>query len=191
MKNEQYKIVTLFGKGGAGKDTLCKELCKEYQKTEIYNNIISCTTRPKRDYEQEGKDYFFLTNVQFAEKINNGTMLEATFFNNNCYGTPIEALNKDKINIGVFNIKGIECLLNDSNLKVCPIYIDCNNKELLFRMLNREFEPNCHEICRRFLADEKDFFDIPFDFNILDNSDNKMTKKIFTLHSIILDFFKE
>ncbi|MGN0992847.1 MAG: hypothetical protein ACI4PE_02890 [Bacilli bacterium] len=41
---------------------------------------MSCTTRPPRDYEKDKKDYFFLSNEKFCEKVLNGEMLEATSF---------------------------------------------------------------------------------------------------------------
>lgn len=72
----KIKIVALFGPSSSGKDTLAKQLAT-YQNI---SEIVSCTTRPQRDYEQEGIDYYFLTNEQFAEKVMNGSMLEATSF---------------------------------------------------------------------------------------------------------------
>ena len=154
------KILALFGPSGSGKDTVAKILAK----LDNINEIVSCTTRPMRDYEQEGIDYHFLTNEQFGEKVLNGSMLEATTFRDWFYGTPIESLKEDKINVGVFNIQGIECLLKDNRLDVTPIYIACEDKLRLQRCLNREVNPDCEEICRRFLTDKQDFDDIPFEY---------------------------
>ena len=97
-------------------------------------------------------------------------MLEATVFKGWGYGTPLEALKQDKINVGVFNPEGIECLLADSRLEVLPIYIYAPDKVRLIRALNRELNPDCAEICRRYEADERDFRDIDFDYSIFDNS---------------------
>lgn len=74
---KKFKIIALYGKSGSGKDTIQKWVVSHMP--EIHG-IISCTTRPKRDYEIEGKDYYFLTNEQFAEKVLDGSMLEATEF---------------------------------------------------------------------------------------------------------------
>lgn len=156
----RYKILALFGESGTGKDTIQKWIVSNIPEVK---GIVSCTTRPKRDYEIDGVDYHFLTPDVFGEKILDGTMLEATSFNNWFYGTPLEELDKNKINVGVFNLQGIECLLEDSRLQVIPVYICASQKERLLRALTREENPNCTEVCRRFLADEKDFDDIPFD----------------------------
>lgn len=77
----------------------------------------------------------------------------------------------DKVNIGVFNIAGIECIIEDPRLEVIPVLIDVPDKIRLIRSLNREFEPDCAEICRRFQTDEKDFSDIPFVYSTYNNID--------------------
>ena len=168
MENK-YKVLALFGKSGAGKDTIQKWLTTNYN----MNGIISCTTRPPRDYERDGIHYHFLSNEEFAQKVLNMSMLEATVFNDWCYGTPIESLKEDKINVGVFNIQGIECLLQDNRLDILPIFIDCSDKKRLLRYIKREKVPNCLEICRRFITDEKDFSDINFDYITFDNNDDR------------------
>lgn len=180
MENK-YKILALFGKSGAGKDTVQKQLIKA---SPTWNGIISCTTRPKRDYEKNGVDYYFLSLEEFTQKVLNMSMLEATEFNNWFYGTTLDALKKNTVNIGVFNIKGIECLLQDPRLEVIPVYIYCEDRIRLIRNLNREQEPNCKEICRRFLADERDFSNIDFTYFTFDNNNSN---KDFSLLKELLD----
>ena len=164
----RYKILALFGESGTGKDTIQKWIVSNIPNTK---GIISCTTRPKRDYEVEGVDYYFLTPDVFGEKVLDGSMLEATSFNDWFYGTTLEELDKDKINVGVFNLQGIECLLEDSRLHVVPVYVATSPKERLMRALQREENPNCAEVCRRFLSDLKDFDEIYFDDYIVFRND--------------------
>jgi len=156
------KILALFGKSGSGKSTIQQYLVEQC----AMNSIIACTTRPKREREQNGKDYYFLTENEF----NNQKMLEITKFNNWFYGTPIEALKSNTINIGVFNIQSIEQLLQNNELEIVPVYIWCPDKDRLLRNLTRETFPNCIEICRRFLTDEEDFNNISFEYEFFDNS---------------------
>lgn len=73
---KKIKLLALFGPSGSGKDTLAKILTRR----EDISEVITCTTRPKRDYEKNGVDYYFLTVEDFTEKVLNGTMLEATSF---------------------------------------------------------------------------------------------------------------
>jgi guanylate kinase len=84
-------------------------------------------------------------------------MLEWTRFNNWNYGTSIEELDEDKINIGVFNPYGIYNLSKNPNVKLSIYKINCSDKTRLLRQLNRENNPDVKEIIRRFSADEEDF----------------------------------
>ena len=171
MNNEEkYEVVALFGKSASGKDTIQKWIVSNF---DFVHGIVSCTTRPIRENEKEGIDYHFLTNEEFAEKVLNGDMLEATSFNNWFYGTPIDSLVKDKVNVGVFNIAGINCLLQDSRIIVKPIMIYADDKTRLLRSLMREDKPNCAEICRRFATDEKDFDDFDFWHSCYINEEGK------------------
>ena len=154
--NNKYTIIALMGKAGSGKDTIMKALLKQpaFQKAAP---IISCTTRPMREYEKDGVDYHFLTKEQFTDKILSGDMLEATVFNDWCYGTSLENLSKDKVNIGVFNPEGVGLLRDRDNIKLTLIYIEARDKDRLIRQLNREDNPDVHEIIRRYSTDEMDF----------------------------------
>jgi guanylate kinase len=108
-----YKIVTLSGKAGAGKDRMMQEVLKVLREESPYftiNEIVSCTTRPMREGEVNGKNYYFLTHEEFAERLANGTMVEATIFNDWCYGSCLEHMNEDGINIGVYNPEGVAIL---------------------------------------------------------------------------------
>ena len=151
----KYQVIALVGKAGAGKDTIQKATCSAHPL--MFNPIISCTTRPMREREMQGVDYHFISLEGFTRSVLNGSMLEATEFRGWFYGTPESSLAKDKINIGVFNPAGVEALLEDPRLDVFVIDVLVNDKTRLLRCLNRENKPDCTEICRRFLTDEKDF----------------------------------
>lgn len=155
MGNTKIKILALFGKSASGKDTIQKWIVENFP--ELTKGIVSCTTRPPREGEKDGVAYHFLSDEEFTKKVLNGSMLEATSFREWFYGTSLDELDAKKINVGVFNLTGIECLLTDPRLEVLPIWVYASDKTRLTRSLNREPNPNCAEICRRYLADEKDF----------------------------------
>lgn len=167
MENNKIKILALFGESGSGKDTIQNTIAKCFD----VNKIILCTTRPPRDYEKDGYDYFFTSNDYFERMILDNQVIEYTVFNNWYYGTPVTSLTEDKTNIGVFNIDGIKSIIEDPRLETLPVYIYSNEKERLMRCLNREKNPDCNEICRRFLADKEDFSNIPFNYYTIRNLD--------------------
>ena len=151
---EKPTIIGLYGKAGSGKDAILKWVCDK--RPDKLNPIISMTTRPLREGEKNGVDYYFVDPDTFFQT----EMLEHTSFNNWFYGTPISSIDMNKINIGVFNLSGVAQMFKlntNNNIQFYPIQIICSDKERLLRQLNRETKPNCTEICRRFLADELDF----------------------------------
>lgn len=179
----KYKIIALFGKAGSGKDTIAKYLCANYPK--LFNEIVSCTTRPPRDYEENGSDYHFISIEDFTKQVLSGEMLEATEFRNWFYGTQASALSEDKINVGVFNIAGIEALLENHNLNIIPVLVYASDKTRLMRQLNREKNPDCAEICRRFQTDDADFSEA--DFEPLYVWDNYDTPDYFEMMNLFKD----
>lgn len=165
----KYQVVALIGKAGAGKDSIQKATCELHPL--MFHSIVSCTTRPAREGEIEGVNYHFISLNDFTRKVLNGDMLEATEFRDWFYGTTLDSLSKDKINIGVFNPAGIEALLQDSRLDVIVFEVNAPDKQRLMRYLNREELPDCAEMCRRYFTDEKDFSDLDFDRYQIDNWD--------------------
>lgn len=75
-------IIAITGPSCAGKDTLMRELYARFYQGDMAERfqhvyyIISSTTRPPRVNEKEGKDYHFISNISFLQKIINDEMLE-------------------------------------------------------------------------------------------------------------------
>lgn len=166
-----YTIVALIGEAGTGKDTLMQKVLAACPSD--FNEIISCTTRPPREGEVDGVNYFFIDQEEFAYKVLNYEMLEATNFNDWFYGTSYDTLRSDVLNIGVFNPDGIRAIegRNDIDLKV--FRITCSDKTRLLRQLNREENPNIDEIIRRYKTDKEDFCDLEFAYCEIENNSEK------------------
>jgi guanylate kinase len=78
-------IIVVSAPSGGGKTSLCQRLLN-WSANIVYS--VSCTTRPPRGGELDGRDYFFLSQEQFEEKIAAGEFLEYARYNNYYYGTP-------------------------------------------------------------------------------------------------------
>jgi guanylate kinase len=76
---------------GAGKTTLCKQLLSTHPEL-VYS--VSCTTRPPREGERDGVDYFFMTRETFEAKILNHDFLEHAEVYGNYYGTEISFVTR-------------------------------------------------------------------------------------------------
>lgn len=174
-----YNIIALIGEAGTGKDTILRHLMQRTLQSQTAE-IVSCTTRPKREGEVDGVNYYFLTPSEFLSKVLKGDMLEATEFNNWFYGTSIDSLSSTRLNFGVFNPDGIRNLINNQaglkfSLKVYRI--NTSPKTRLLRQLNREDSPDVNEIIRRYTTDKIDFEDLDFHYTILNNETQEDLEK--------------
>ena len=84
--NEKGLLIILSSPSGAGKSTLAQRI-KAWDKNCVFS--ISATTRKPRDGEQDGKDYYFISEEEFNQKIADGEMLEHAEVFGNLYGSPI------------------------------------------------------------------------------------------------------
>lgn len=66
-------MFVITGPSGAGKGTLIRALVERLPELEV---AISATTRPQRPGEEHGREYWFLTAVEFQERIDDGAFLE-------------------------------------------------------------------------------------------------------------------
>ena len=73
MQKFGSKFLVLSAPSGGGKTTIAKMLVKRHSDMSI---SISATTRKKRPKEEDGKDYFFLSENEFKENINNDNFVE-------------------------------------------------------------------------------------------------------------------
>jgi len=91
MMNSSWPPVLMIvsAPSGAGKTTLCDRLGAEFPSI-AYS--VSCTTRPPREGEVDGRSYHFLTEEAFAERREAGDLLEYANVHGHWYGTPRDAV---------------------------------------------------------------------------------------------------
>ena len=130
-------------------------------------NIILYTTRPMRQGEQPGREYYFVNEETFREYEEQGKIIEArtyqTVYGPWIYFTADDGqIQMEKRNyLGIGTLESYICMkeyFGEENL--CPLYIEVEDGERLKRAIHREelqTEPKYAEMCRRFLADEEDF----------------------------------
>ncbi|MFC0296311.1 guanylate kinase [Geobacillus jurassicus] len=92
MKNERGLLIVMSGPSGVGKGTVRKALFSQPDINLHYS--VSVTTRPPREGEVEGVDYFFRTREQFEQMIRENKLLEWAEYVGNYYGTPVDYVEK-------------------------------------------------------------------------------------------------
>ncbi len=83
------KAIVISGPSGVGKSTICREVLRRLKNVHL---SVSLTTRPPGPGEQNGKDYWFVSEQEFRGRIERGLLLEYADVFGNLYGTP-----KDKV----------------------------------------------------------------------------------------------
>lgn len=84
--DKNYDLVVFTAPSGAGKTTIVRHLLQKYP--EDFSFSISATTRTKRPKEIDGKDYYFLDNDTFKDRIENGDFIEwEEVYEDRLYGT--------------------------------------------------------------------------------------------------------
>ena len=184
----KYKLIAIFGEAGSGKDFVVKELLQLPFGKEYLHKVVGYTTRPMREGEEEGVQYHFLSSPQDLFKKD---LIEHSEFRHWFYGSDISCLDPNKINIGIYDLKRIQDILKRDDIECYPIYIKASDKTRLIRQLEREENPDCNEIIRRFMADRADYINIKypsfkFKFFTIENDDNR-----FSLLNTIIDYIKE
>lgn len=77
-------VLILSGPSGSGKSTIYKAAIAELGGIEF---SVSCTTRPPRPGEVDGKDYHFISRGKFDELVSENAFAEHAEVHGNCYGT--------------------------------------------------------------------------------------------------------
>ncbi|MBQ6070148.1 MAG: guanylate kinase [Bacteroidales bacterium] len=81
----QGKVIIVSAPSGAGKTSIVRHLLQAVPKLQF---SISATTRAKRDYETDGKDYYFITSDEFKKRLDNDEFLEwQEVYENQYYGS--------------------------------------------------------------------------------------------------------
>ena len=107
------QIIVISAPSGAGKGTVIGKLLERDNKSRWLS--VSATSRKPREGEKEGVNYYYLTEDDFKEKIDDNFFLEYTNYAGNYYGTPKKYI-KEKIDQGIDVILEIE-IEGASNIK--------------------------------------------------------------------------
>jgi guanylate kinase len=84
LNKKKGKLIVFSAASGAGKTTIVKEILKSFPHI-VFS--ISATTRPKREIETDGVEYYFLSEMEFKKKIENDEFVEWEKFYDYYYGT--------------------------------------------------------------------------------------------------------
>ena len=158
------KIYCVMGKSSSGKDTVYKKLKEQYKEFRL---IVPYTTRPIREGEKDGDEYYFVDPEQFRAMKEDGKVIESRSYNTKCGIWTYFTADDGQIDLSAADYLLIGTLVSYQALReyfgeeaIVPVYLEVEDGLRLARALERERrqeKPKYAEMCRRFLADEEDF----------------------------------
>lgn len=179
MNPKQGKLIVFSAPSGSGKTTIVHHLLE--QKDLNLGFSVSATSRPMRSNEEEGKDYYFITNEAFLEHIRQNDFLEwEEVYKDNFYGTlqsEIERIwNEGKAVIFDIDVVGGLRIKNKYPESTIAVFVQPPSKEVMEqRLRNRKTETE-DKIMERLNKAEKELrFAKEFDFILI--NDNLETAK--------------
>ncbi|WP_343210299.1 guanylate kinase [Anaerolentibacter hominis] len=158
------KLYVVMGKSATGKDTIYQMLLDNPEQN--LKRIVPYTTRPVRAGEAEGREYHFVSEETMKQMEEDGKIIECRTYQTvhgpwHYFTADDGQIEGEQDCLLIGTLEGYEKLARFFGPdRVVPIYIEVPDGIRLERALRREqkqAEPKYAEMCRRFLADEKDF----------------------------------
>ena len=182
------KLIIFSAPSGSGKTTIVKRLLKIFPQFEF---SISATSRQPRGQEQNGVDYFFLTQEEFRKKIEEDAFVEwEEVYNGTCYGTLKSEMQRiwAKGNVIIFDVDvmGGISLKRIFGENACSIFIQAPSVEALRERLIGRGTDSMETIEKRIAKAEFEMSKAPeFDFVVVND---ELDKAVDDTKQIINDF---
>ena len=157
------KIFYLMGKSGSGKDTIYSVIKEQMPELK---NIVIYTTRPIRSGEVDGVAYHFSDDEKLQKFQEAGKVIELREYNTvhgiwKYFTVDDGQFDTEEHSLAIGTLESyVQMKAYFGEEKMVPLYIEVDDGVRLERALNRERKqdsPKYEEMCRRFLADAKDF----------------------------------
>lgn len=158
------KIFYVMGKSSSGKDTIFKKI---QERLPELKTIVLYTTRPIREGEKDGVEYYFVGDKELEMFQREGKIIEFRSYNTVHGKWNYFTVADNQIQLEESSYLVIGTLVSYEKMKeyfggenLVPVYIEVEDGERLARAVERERKqesPKYAELCRRFLADTEDF----------------------------------
>ncbi len=180
-------LILISAPGGVGKDSVIRGLLATLP--DCVRNITT-TSRPMREGEVDGRDYYFLSTEKFKEKIAHGDFIEYNFFTGNYYGIERNRLNEllsnHQIVITQADINGKQAL-DREGIPHLAIFLLPDNLEILRSRLEKRGSMTPEHINERLRIAEIEMQAAPnYDLQIV-NREGKLDETIAELAKIITE----
>jgi guanylate kinase len=178
-------LIVISGPSGVGKDSVLEEM---KARGLPFHFVITATTRAARPDEVNGKDYFFLSQDEFAKMIDEGELLEYAVVYQDYKGIPKsqvrEALASGKNVIMRIDVQGAETVRKLAQDALMIFLTPQNEEELINRLQNRNTE-TMESLKLRIATTRQEFNKIGIFDYIVVNKDDKLNETVDMIEAII------
>jgi guanylate kinase len=183
--NPQPLLIVISGPSGVGKDTVMQRM---QERGMPFHFVVTATTRPKRENETHGVDYFFVNKEEFAQMIEQNELIEYAIVYNDYKGIPKqqvrEALTSGKDVVMRLDVQGAETVRKLAPEALLIFLTTQNEDELVERLKARKTETS-DELALRIATARKELKRVEdFDYVII-NQDYKLDETVDTVRAII------
>ena len=178
-------LIVISGPSGVGKDSVLEEM---KSRGLPFHFVITATTRDPRPDEVDGKDYFFLTEDDFAKMIDEGELLEYAVVYQDYKGIPKsqvrKALNSGKNVIMRIDVQGAETVRKLAKDALLIFLLPQSEEELINRLQKRNTETK-ESLKLRIATTRQEFnmIDI-FDYIVI-NKDDHLSETVDMIEAIL------
>ncbi|MFZ5818315.1 MAG: guanylate kinase [Chloroflexota bacterium] len=185
LLHPQPLLIVISGPSGAGKDSVVQRM-KECGLP--FHFVITATTRPKRENETHGKDYFFVSKEEFAHMIENNELIEYAIVYSDYKGIPKQqvraALASGKDVVMRLDVQGAETVRKLAAEALLIFITTQSEQELVSRLQMRQTETP-DELALRIATARKELQRVQaFDYVVV-NQDERLEETVDTVRAII------
>lgn len=182
MKEEQGKLFIVSGPSGVGKTTVVTEFLRQFGQLFEMRRVVTYTTKVPRLNEVHGLDYFFISQHEFDQKIEEGFFLEWSGEYGACYGTPADVL--EVVAQGFPSVLVIDRFGAEQILRKCPeavlVWVQVSSMDVLSERLKSRRMDSAEQIQTRLILAKKEIeqeMRLSMYHHYIDNNDLKVAVK--------------
>lgn len=152
-------LIIIAGGSGTGKTTIENLLTQDPNIVKV----VSTTTRPRREGEEHGKDYYFISKEEFKAELEKGRFLEHVIYDNNYYGIHGKVIDlilgkQNKNGVIIVDVEGmrqIKKYCQKQGYKTVSYWFKAESLEKMVEHMRKRNTSEA-EIIRRLIIEEKE-----------------------------------
>jgi guanylate kinase len=185
LHNPQPLLIVISGPSGVGKDSVLHGL---KQRNLPMHFVVTATTRPRRENETHGVDYFFVSKDEFAQMIEHEELIEYAIVYNDYKGIP-KQLVREALASGQDVVMRVDVQGAASVRKLAPeavlIFLTTESEEALVRRLKSRQTETAEDLTLRIATARQELKRAAeFDYVIV-NADGHLDKTVDTVVAIL------